>query len=137
MIEGLVQRLLFANEAFYAAFAMRDYAAMKALWSAKDPVFCLHPGWPLLAGQEAVLRSWKDILSAPQASPIQMTAPVAQVIEGSGLVICYERIPNAVLAASNLFRLEEGEWRLFHHQAGPCQMPPEEVLDEEEPPSLQ
>ena len=44
--------LLFANEAFYAAFAGHDYAAMEALWARHAPVACIHPGWGVLEGRE-------------------------------------------------------------------------------------
>ena len=37
--------LLFANEAFYAAFNAADAAAMRRLWVAAGPCSCLHPGW--------------------------------------------------------------------------------------------
>ena len=42
----------FANEAFYLAFASKDMDAMTNVWSARDGIVCLHPGWPLLAGRE-------------------------------------------------------------------------------------
>ena len=37
--------ILFANEAFYHAFADGDSAAMEALWASQTPVCCIHPGW--------------------------------------------------------------------------------------------
>ena len=56
--------VLFANEAFYRAFADRDMDAMAALWAADGPVACIHPGWPALplvepwaASPAAALRS--------------------------------------------------------------------------------
>ncbi len=113
-------KLLFANEAFYAAFAGKDMAAMVEVWSKAEPLYCLHPGWPLLVGQEAVMQSWAGIL-ASGGPTIAGEAETAYAEGEIGLVICTERLGNGVLAASNLFRLEEGRWRLFHHQAGPCQ----------------
>jgi len=67
--------VLFANEAFYRAFADRDVAAMTALWAESAPVLCIHPGWPPVHGSDAVLASWTRILRHPQAPDIACVAP--------------------------------------------------------------
>ncbi len=113
-------KLLFANEAFYAAFAGRDVGAMAAVWADSEPLYCLHPGWPLLSGRKAVMESWLGILSAPGPG-IALEAPQAWIDGPVGLVLCSERLGRGLLAATNLFRFEAGRWRLFHHQAGPTQ----------------
>ena len=45
-----------------------------------------------------------------------------------GWVVCYEVIGGAVLAASNVFIREDGAWVLIHHQAGPCESLPAELV---------
>ncbi len=122
-------KLLFANEAFYAAFAGRDLEAMAAVWSEREPLYCLHPGWPLLVGRSQVMESWKGILAS--GGPAIRASDHRVLIEGEvGLVLCRERLDRGVLAATNLFRKEQGLWRLFHHQAGPTQAGPQEPLPE-------
>jgi hypothetical protein len=37
--------ILFTNEAFYLTFASRDAEAMDAIWSSRENVTCIHPGW--------------------------------------------------------------------------------------------
>ena len=66
-----IDALLFANEAFYQAFANRDIEAMDEVWARDLPVACLHPGWPPLEGRDAVMQSWLSILANPQAPPIR------------------------------------------------------------------
>ncbi|MBC6416600.1 MAG: nuclear transport factor 2 family protein [Rhodospirillales bacterium] len=112
-----IQTLLFANDAFYAAFAQRDLPAMTALWSSREPVACLHPGWPPLVGRETVLRSWASILEVSNTD-IAHEDPEAWREGGVGIVICNERLGGSLLTATNLFRLEGERWLLFHHQAG-------------------
>ncbi len=63
--------LLFANETFYRAFAERDTALMNALWAEREPVTCLHPGWPPVEGRDSVLQSWQAILSGPASPDIE------------------------------------------------------------------
>jgi hypothetical protein len=128
--------VLFANEALYAAFAGRDIEAMDALWSRHCPVSIIHPGWKLVTGRESVMRSWQSILCNADMPPITCHRAAANVLGDTAVVTCYEEIGGAVLAASNVFVREEGQWLLVHHQAGPCNEPPAlEEEDDGEPPS--
>ncbi len=129
--------LLFANDAFYTAFNAADGSAMARLWVAEGPCFCLHPGWPAVVGLEAVLKSWAGIFANGGGPALACRGASAEVVEGVGVVLCYEVLEGAVLAATNLFRREPGGWRLFHHQAGPCQAPPAEVLRAVPPAAVQ
>jgi len=127
--------VLFANDAFYTAFATRDMAAMRRIWSAQSTVTCIHPGWAPLIGREAVMQSWEGILGAPQAPQIECLSPQASVAGNAAYVICYERLSSGILAATNVFVREPGGWRLVHHHAGPTQAPQEETASV--PPVLQ
>ncbi|MEO5372930.1 MAG: nuclear transport factor 2 family protein [Alphaproteobacteria bacterium] len=126
--------VLFANEAFYRAFADRRFDTMKTLWAKGAPVSCIHPGWGALAGRDQVLSSWEAILGNPDAPDIACVNPVAQVYGEAAAVICNERIGESFLIATNVFVREEGRWLLVHRQAGPVVTPPETVADE--PPTV-
>ncbi|MGD9762088.1 MAG: nuclear transport factor 2 family protein [Candidatus Binatia bacterium] len=112
------ERVLAANAAFYAAFAGRDADAMDALWAARAPVACIHPGWHILRGRDPVMASWLAILSGPASPAIRCANAVAHVLGDSAFVTCTEHIPGALLVATNVFVREDGEWRMAHHQAG-------------------
>ncbi len=129
--------LLFANEAFYAAFNANDLAAMQQVWVTVGPGFCLHPGWPALTGLDEVMESWQGIFANRGAPPLDCRGATAEVVGDIGIVLCYEVMQDAVMAVTNLFRREGGGWRMFHHQAGPCQAPPDEVMTPAERPSMQ
>ena len=115
--------LLAANESFYDAFDTADMDAMRALWSEEHTVACIHPGGEAIVGRDEVLSSWESILSAPHRPAIQCVEPKGLVIGQSGLVICTEMLTGGQLVASNLFALEQGAWRMIHHQAGPVNAP--------------
>lgn len=126
------EQVLFANEAFYRAFADRDIDAMDALWARGEPVLCIHPGWPPIVGRVPVMASWTRILANPQAPRVACVAPQAFVAGDQALVVCHEAVAGQALVASNLFRREGATWRMFHHQAGPAPaLPPS---DAEAPP---
>ena len=110
--------VLAANLEFYRAFAARDLAAMDGLWAKAALVACIHPGWPALVDREAVIESWRGILSNPEAPRIVCYDERVFLYGDTALVICEEELGGGTLIASNLFVREDGSWRLAHHQAG-------------------
>lgn len=113
------EEILAANAAFYKAFAERDYPAMAAVWAKNAPVSCIHPGWPPLMGRDAVLASWRDVLSAAEPIDIRVRDIGVQGYGDAALVLCGEILNGrAALAAANLFVREDGAWRLAFHQSG-------------------
>ena len=123
------EALLFANEAFYLAFADRDMAAMERAWSETEPVACIHPGWGALNGRDDVLESWAAIIANPDSPDIHVHAPVPHLYGNVGFIVCYEEIAGQYLIATNVFVKVGSVWRMVHHQAGPTAEVPE--LDEE------
>lgn len=127
--------VLFANEAFYAAFARRDAAAMDEVWTREAAVSCIHPGWDALYGRDDVMRSWRAILGSAGAPTIRCCAPRVLFYGELAAVICFEEIGGTYLIATNLFLHEGGLWKMVHHHAGPTQgVPPEDDPEEEPPP---
>lgn len=127
--------ILFANDAFYAAFADGDPAAMDALWARRAPVSCIHPGQTALTDRAAIMASWRDILGAGPAT-IRAVHPVVFPIKDAAWVTCHEILPNGTLIATNVFVREDGAWRMVHHHAGPAPLP-EAAPDDERKPTLQ
>lgn len=118
--------ILFANDAFYTAFASRDTEAMAEIWSARANISCIHPGWQPLMGREAVMKSWEAILRNPDAPRIRFLNAVAHPFGDAAYVTCFEHLDSGFLTATNIFVREGQLWRLVHHQAGVCPPPPTE-----------
>ena len=110
--------VLAANLEFYRAFAVRDLAAMDAVWARRVQVGCVHPGWPALSDRDAVMESWQGILSNPEAPRIACYDERVLLYGETALVLCEEELEGGTLVASNLFVREEGAWRIAHHHAG-------------------
>jgi ketosteroid isomerase-like protein len=72
-----------------------------------------------------VLDSWKQILGGSPAFELRCDQPLAHVVGDTAIVTCYEGSDDdpAHLAATNVFVLEDGRWRLVHHHAGPMSRP--------------
>jgi hypothetical protein len=128
--------VLQANATFYRAFSNGDFAVMNELWARRIPVTCLHPGSPVLVGRGQVLASWRDILRQPPPFPLRCDRPVVtRIVDDVAIISCYEGNGDrpAHLAATNVFAIDEGRWRMVHHQAGPLSMP---IPKREEPTAL-
>jgi ketosteroid isomerase-like protein len=110
--------VLAANQAFYEAFAERNAGAMERLWAREHVIACIHPGWAPLHGSEAVIGSWRAILGSPEAPRIEVSDATALVVGDIAFVTCIEHVQGGKLAATNVFALERGEWRVLHHHAG-------------------
>ncbi len=127
--------ILFANDAFYVAFAGGDVAAMEALWARRAPVSCIHPGAPALTERAAIMASWRDIMGSGPAE-IRAVDPRVFPLQDAAWVTCHEILPNSTLIATNVFVREEGAWRMVHHHAGPAPAPTG-LQDREAPPVMQ
>jgi ketosteroid isomerase-like protein len=115
--------VLFANEAFYQAFADRDLSTMERLWSRRESVACIHPGWTPIYGREQVIASWRGILANPRSPAIACRRPQVFMQGQSAFVVCFEEMDGAFLIATNVFLREADGWKLTHHQAGPVPAP--------------
>ena len=135
MIERERQAILFANEAFYAAFTSGDLAAMDGLWAPDPGIACIHPGWAPLTDRTAIMESWAAILESPPPVHVRGSevfplgaGPASDV----AFVLCYEVIGADTLVATNIYRKLADGWKIQHHQAGPC--PPQNAPEREDAP---
>lgn len=123
--------VLFANEAFYRAFADREMLAMAEVWAEGVTLTCIHPGWGLLEGRDEVMQSWQAILGNPNSPAVRCRSAKAHMQGEMAYVVCYEEIEGNYLIATNIFVHEGRRWRLVHHQAGPtAEAPSVEAEDE-------
>ena len=129
--------VLFANEAYYAAFQSGNYETMETLWARSVPVTCIHPGANNLSGWELVMESWKSILTNDDLVDMEIVNPTANVYGEIAVVVCYEVFQEVTLVATNIFVKEENIWKMVHHQAGGSPMPPVEDSGYEESTTLQ
>jgi ketosteroid isomerase-like protein len=124
-MDSIERAVLDVNLAFYDAFLARDLAAMERIWALSAPVACMHPGLAPILGRVEVIRSFRGILAHPEAPSIVCSDAHAHVLGTSAFVTCLEGTAGDAprLAATNVFTLEDGRWRLVHHQAGPLTSP--------------
>lgn len=121
-----------ANDRFYRAFEKLDLEAMAGVWAKADYVKCVHPGWGLLAGWEAVRASWEIIFRNTGEIRFTLTDVQVEVRGPLGWVTLTEnilshaegRVAATSVLATNVFERTAEGWRLIHHHASHVMMPP-------------
>jgi ketosteroid isomerase-like protein len=117
--------LVEANARFYRVFETQDLAEMDQVWAHGEHVRCVHPGWALLEGWDAVRQSWEAIFKASGEMRFSLGDVQARVSGELGWVTCAENILSQVrgniavttLVATNVFERQVVEWRMVLHHA--------------------
>ena len=116
-----------ANARFYRALANADLGAMSGLWLQSDEASCVHPGWPMLEGWEAIRESWQAIFKNQGPLRIWPEAVAVHLAGGVAWVTCIENIDASreltdlliQARATNIFHRVDGRWKMVHHHASP------------------
>lgn len=112
------------EQAFYAAFADLDLAAMRRVWAPVAETFCVHPGGTALRGIDAVMQSWQEIFAS--ARPPRVTHRLVETHASPDLEVRFveERIQPAgdpgeasLVMATNVYRRDTSGWRMVAHHA--------------------
>jgi len=104
---------------FYDAFSAQDLDAMKRVWSDSEDVRCVHPGMECFHGVEDIMKSWSLVF---QGEPfvIEPARVRIEICGRTALCSCIEETPNGgKLEALNVYRREDGNWRMTLHMASP------------------
>ncbi len=119
-----------ANRRFYRAFESLDIEQMRAVWAGDDSVTCVHPGWTLLKGQDAVMGSWARIFENTALMQFTVTDAEVTVAGDWAWVACTENITSVVdgrvtqtkVQATNIYVKRTGRWLTVHHHGSPVAM---------------
>jgi hypothetical protein len=141
-----IDEIMKANERFYEAIENADLDLMHAVWvSAEEEKLasCVHPGQNAVHGVSKILRSWAVVLSRMSYLQFFITDLQVRVLGGVAVVTCVENVLSALpgedassaafggshYEAVNVFKVENGQWRLMSHVSAPVF--PTEVADED------
>jgi ketosteroid isomerase-like protein len=121
--------VLGANDAFYEALQSLELPQMEAVWWHEDWVRCLHPGWDLLLGWEAVRESWQMIFRTTVKMTVAISRPLVHVLTDTAWVSCVEHVTSAIegdlitslVEATNIFVRRRNQWRMVHHHTTPLE----------------
>lgn len=118
-------QVLEVNANFYRAFESLDIQRMAAVWARGDHVRCVHPGWSLLSGWEAVKASWelifantKEIRFTLTDVRVQIRGPLAWVVLTENLLSQVQQdVTSTSILATNIYEKTNGVWKMVHHHS--------------------
>ena len=118
------------NRRFYEAFESLDFKRMEGLWLREDYIKCVHPGWALLSGWDAVMESWRRIFENTQQMRFTLTNVEARVRGVLAWVTLYENLNStlegqtnaAVVLTTNIYEQRPDGWFMIHHHGSPVMM---------------
>ncbi len=104
---------------------------MENIWSNDKNAKCIHPGWPIINGWEAIKDSWKNIFESSGFNQVDISQLFIDVKENSAWVNCVERISyrfeNEIIITlaqtTNIYEYSEENWKLVLHHASPMPVP--------------
>ncbi len=118
------------NRRFYEAFESLDLTRMKGIWLREDYIRCVHPGWALLSGWDAVMESWRRIFENTRQMRFALTGLTARTQGSFAWVTLYENLHStlpgrtsaAVVLATNIYEQRADGWYMIHHHGSPVMM---------------
>jgi uncharacterized protein (TIGR02246 family) len=116
-----------ANKRFYDALSKQNLLDMEEIWSHAPHVRCVHPGWAMIEGWDAIRDSWRAIFTGAICLTVVPQEPRVTVLGPTAIVTCREQITSFTLdgsstsaaLATNVFEKRHGRWQLIHHHASP------------------
>lgn len=118
---AVTKAVLEANKSFYRSFHAKSIKGMSCLWLHSDYVKCIHPGGELLSGYEAIMESWRSVLSWRQNLEFDLQEERARVFGNMAWVTVKVFINSSAepLFTTNVYEFHDGQWYMVHHHSSP------------------
>ena len=124
-----------ANRKFYDARNRYDIDLIEQIWLTDGRAKCVHAGWPIIFGWEAIKESWKTIFETGGFDRVDISDFFVEVKGDSAWLNCVERATYSldnrrvvVLAqATNIFEHADGQWKMALHHASLMPIPRKEI----------
>lgn len=124
--------ILEVNTRFYQALATRDLELMGTVFVHDDRAGCMHPGWVMLKGWEAIRQSWENVFDPRDQLEIKLHNLSIEIEGDTAWVTCIQELTYIkrdpvmmnVSVSTNIFKKTGTEWKMVIHQASPMPVSP-------------
>jgi ketosteroid isomerase-like protein len=121
------EAILEVNERFYKALGTRDLKLMDTVWVKDSRVGCVHPGWIMLRGWQAIRQSWENVFDPTDRVDIKLSNITVEIKGEVAWVTCVQElsyinrdpITMNVSQSSNIFERHDSGWLMVMHHASP------------------
>ncbi|HWP93659.1 MAG TPA: nuclear transport factor 2 family protein [Thermodesulfobacteriota bacterium] len=121
------EEVLKVNQKFYEALGRRDLELMDTVWVKDSRAGCVHPGWIMLQGWEAIRQSWENVFDPRDQLNIRLSNVNVEVRGDVAWVTCIQELiyikRNPIMMnisqSTNIFERHESGWLMVLHHASP------------------
>jgi len=131
--------VLEVNTRFYKALGTRDLELMGTVFVHDHRAGCMHPGWVMLKGWEAIRQSWENVFNPQDQLEIKLHNLAVELEGDSAWVTCIQElvyinrdpVTQNVSVSTNIFEKNGSGWKMVIHQASPMPISAQEEVGEE------
>ena len=132
------ERVLKVNARFYEALGSRDLELMDTVWIQDSRAGCVHPGWIMLKGWDALRQSWENVFDPNDQLDIELSNVTVEVKENVAWITCIQKLIYKsrnpvgvnVSQSTNIFELHDSDWLMVIHHASPIPVTDFEIKEE-------
>ncbi len=137
-IDSEKEEILKVNERFYKALGTRDLKLMDSVWVQDSRAGCVHPGWIMLRGWDALRQSWENVFDPNDQVDIELSNLNVEIKGNVAWVTCIQKLvyisrnpPGLnVSQSTNIFERHDSGWLMVLHHASPIPITDFEVREE-------
>ena len=131
--------ILEANKKFYVALGDRNIDLMRTVFVRDAKAGCMHPGWVMLRGWDAIMQSWENVFDPEDKLNIKLHNVTVDVNGDTAWVTCIQELTYVrrepvmmnVSVSTNIFERNETGWLMVIHHASPVPFETEEETEED------
>jgi len=131
------EEVLKVNERFYKALGTRDLELMNTVWVKDSRAGCVHPGWIMLQGWQAIRQSWENVFDPRDQVDIKLSKITVEVKGNAAWVTCIQQliyinrdpIMVNVSQSTNIFERHDSGWLMILHHASPIPITNYEIIE--------
>ena len=128
-----IDLILEVNTRFYQALGTRDLDLMSTVFVHDERAGCMHPGWVMLNGWEAIRQSWENVFDPRDQLEIKLHNLSVEIHGDTAWVTCIQELTYIkrdpvmmnVSVSTNIFEKTQSEWKMVIHQASPMPISPQ------------
>jgi ketosteroid isomerase-like protein len=121
------EEVIKANERFYKALGTRDLELMDTVWIKDSRAGCVHPGWVMLQGWQAIRQSWENVFDPRDQVDIKLSGISVEVKGDVAWLTCIQELTYInrdpvmmnVSQSTNIFERHDSGWLMVLHHASP------------------
>lgn len=132
------EAVLRVNQRFYEALGTRNLELMDTVWVRDSRAGCVHPGWIMMRGWEAIRQSWENVFDPRDQVDIRLSNITVEVKGDAAWVTCIQQMIYIrrdpmmmnVSQSTNIFERSDSGWLMVLHHASPIPINSYEMTEE-------